>query len=254
MQKLIFWNGTFCQKLTGCKFFSIQKWYVSSFWVQDLTHTKNFNSKVVYELVFQVLASKCLILKTLQGMFNFCYPNDCGVNSFVGFSIVAGLMVAVMGLSLWLSINIYSSLWDSKVSFERFHFKSYWINEIITITIYKAIYKFCQVQLIFSLFNFSISFRKDWSTSLRWFCLLKKPESLILVLFQEFSCNAGHSVDSFGSLIETDCSLDIIKHLSTLGNDFVTESTFEMRKKTVHVLIAEAECVQLLEQFFKVSY
>ena len=58
----------------------------------------------------------------------------------------------------------------------------------------------------------------------------------------------------FGSLIKLDCSLHITKHLSTLDNNFVTESVPEKCTKTIHVLEDETECVQLLQQLFNVSY
>ena len=58
--------------------------------------------------------------------------------------------------------------------------------------------------------------------------------------------DAGQSVRSSVSLIKKDCSLQIIKHLTTFDNNISTESIIEQRIETVHVLISETQCVQCL--------
>ena len=64
--------------------------------------------------------------------------------------------------------------------------------------------------------------------------------------FKSLFCNARHSVNSFVSLIKVNCSLHVIKHLSTLWNNFSTESILEKCIQTVHVLKGEAKRIQLL--------
>ena len=58
--------------------------------------------------------------------------------------------------------------------------------------------------------------------------------------------DAGHSVHSSVLLVEMNCPLQIIKELSTLGNNFVTEAVLEKRIQTVHLLVIETECIQFL--------
>ena len=71
---------------------------------------------------------------------------------------------------------------------------------------------------------------------------------MFFVLFPQESlfCNARHSVHSLVSVIKVNCSLQVIKHLSTLCNNVSTESILEKCIQTVHVLIGEAKCVQFL--------
>ena len=47
-------------------------------------------------------------------------------------------------------------------------------------------------------------------------------------------------------LFEMNCPLQIIKELSTLENNFATETVLEKCVQTVHVLVVETECIQFL--------
>ena len=58
--------------------------------------------------------------------------------------------------------------------------------------------------------------------------------------------DAGHSVQSSVLLVELNCSLQIIKELSSLDNNFVTEAVLEKCLQTVHVVVVETECIQFL--------
>ena len=58
--------------------------------------------------------------------------------------------------------------------------------------------------------------------------------------------NTLHFVHSSVSLVKGDCSLHIVKHISTLCNKFSAESVLEHGTKTVHVLIDEPKCIQFL--------
>ena len=71
---------------------------------------------------------------------------------------------------------------------------------------------------------------------------------MFFVLFPQESlfCNARRSVHFLVSVIKVNCSLHVIKHLSTLCNNFSTESVLEKCIQTVHVLIGETKCIQLL--------
>ena len=71
---------------------------------------------------------------------------------------------------------------------------------------------------------------------------------MLFVLFPQESLffNARHSVHSLVSVIKLNCSLHVIKHFSPLCNNFSTESIFEKCLQTVHVLIGEVKCIQLL--------
>ena len=58
--------------------------------------------------------------------------------------------------------------------------------------------------------------------------------------------DAGHSVHSSVLLVETNCPLQVVKELSTLEDNFVTEAVLEKCLQTVHVLVDETECIQIL--------
>ena len=60
-------------------------------------------------------------------------------------------------------------------------------------------------------------------------------------------CNARHFVHSLVSLNKVNCSLDVIKHVSILCNNFSTESIIEQCIQTIHVLIGEAKRIHLLQ-------
>ena len=63
---------------------------------------------------------------------------------------------------------------------------------------------------------------------------------------ESLSCKAQHSIYIRVSVIEVNCSLHVIKHLSTLCINISTESILEKCRQTSHVLIGEAKCIQLL--------
>ena len=72
------------------------------------------------------------------------------------------------------------------------------------------------------------------------------------MLFQLFTQeslfrDAGLSVHSSVLLVEINCPLQIIKEVSTLDNNFATEAVLQKWIQTVHVLIGEAKCIQLLQ-------
>ena len=54
-------------------------------------------------------------------------------------------------------------------------------------------------------------------------------------------CEAGRSVNSSVSLIKKDCSLQIIKLLTTLHKIIFTETINELCIETVHVVICETK-------------
>ena len=58
--------------------------------------------------------------------------------------------------------------------------------------------------------------------------------------------DAGQSVHSSVLLVEMNCPMKIIKELSTLENNFVTETVLEKCIQTVHVLVCETECIHFL--------
>ena len=66
------------------------------------------------------------------------------------------------------------------------------------------------------------------------------------LLFPKNLSDAGHSVHSSVLVVEINCSLRIIKELSTLDNNLATEAVLEKCLQTVHVLVVETECVQFL--------
>ena len=63
---------------------------------------------------------------------------------------------------------------------------------------------------------------------------------------KSFLRDAGRSVHSSVLLVEMNCPLQIIKELSTLENNFVTEAVLEKCIQTVHVLVVETEGIQFL--------
>ena len=58
--------------------------------------------------------------------------------------------------------------------------------------------------------------------------------------------DARHSLHSSVLLVEMNCALRIIKELSTLDNNFAIEAVLEKRIQTVHVLVVETECIQVV--------
>ena len=71
---------------------------------------------------------------------------------------------------------------------------------------------------------------------------------MFFVLFPQasFFRDAGYSVQSSVLLVEMKCPLQIIKELSNLDINFVTEAVLEKCIQTVHVLVVETECIQFL--------
>ena len=71
---------------------------------------------------------------------------------------------------------------------------------------------------------------------------------MFFVLFAQESLlrDAGHSVHSSVLLVELNYSLQIIKELSTVDNNFATEAVLEKCIETVHVFVNETECIQRL--------
>ena len=65
--------------------------------------------------------------------------------------------------------------------------------------------------------------------------------------------DAGHSFSSSVLLGEMNCPLQIIKGLSTLDNNFAYEAVLEKCVQTVHVLVVETKCIQILLRLFSVS-
>ena len=59
-------------------------------------------------------------------------------------------------------------------------------------------------------------------------------------------CNIRQFVYSSVSLVKRDCSLHIVKHISTLGENFCVGAVLEQGIKTVHVLIGETKCIQFM--------
>ena len=58
--------------------------------------------------------------------------------------------------------------------------------------------------------------------------------------------SARHSLNSSVLVVEMNCRLNIIKELTTLDNNFATEVMLEKCIQTLHVLVVETECIQLL--------
>ena len=89
-------------------------------------------------------------------------------------------------------------------------------------TIKETIYNFYWFEFRFSLFNFFNHFCKHWTFGPRCFCPLKGAEQMFFVLFPQESlfCKARHSVRFLPSVIKVNCSLHVIKHLSTLCINF----------------------------------
>ena len=73
-----------------------------------------------------------------------------------------------------------------------------------------------------------------WKELNKWF--------LYFYLFRD----AGHYVHSSVLVIEMNCALHTIEELSTLDNNFATESVFEKCTQTVHVLVTERQWIQFL--------
>ena len=71
---------------------------------------------------------------------------------------------------------------------------------------------------------------------------------MFLVLFPQESLfrDAGHSLHSSVLLVEMNCALQFIKDLSTLDNIFANEAVLENCIQTVHMLVVETECIQIL--------
>ena len=63
---------------------------------------------------------------------------------------------------------------------------------------------------------------------------------------ESFCRDAGHSGHSSILLVEVNCPLYVFKELSTLDNNFATESVLEKCMKTVHVLVVETESINFL--------
>ena len=61
-----------------------------------------------------------------------------------------------------------------------------------------------------------------------------------------FFRDAGLSVHSSVLLVELNCPLQIIKELSTLDNNCVSEAVLEKCIQTVHVLVVETESIQFV--------
>ena len=89
---------------------------------------------------------------------------------------------------------------------------------------------------------------QNLSTSLRRFSVLEEALLMFLVLFpREFLfCDAGHSVHPLVCLNKKDCSLHIMKHLTTLHNIFSIESIHEQCIETIHVLVVSTERILFL--------
>ena len=71
---------------------------------------------------------------------------------------------------------------------------------------------------------------------------------MLFILFPQESLfrKAGNFIYSFVPLIKINCSLHNIKHLTTLNNNYSTESELEQCLETVHVFICETKWVQFL--------
>ena len=156
---------------------------------------------------------------------------------FVGFFIVAGLMMAVMTNSIALPLLNFESLLVAKISklikiwFQKLLNCYYnYHNRLGTNPII-----FINSNSFFALFNF---FCKDWSTGLRWFCFFGTSSISVFCSFSsEFFFGMLGILSTPVSFIKTDRSLHIIKHLTTLDNIFFIESLLEQCIETVHVLI-----------------
>ena len=66
--------------------------------------------------------------------------------------------------------------------------------------------------------------------------------------------DAGYPVHSSVLLVEMNCPLQIIKELSTLGNNFATEAVLEKCIQTLQVLVNETKCIHILLQPFNVAF
>ena len=77
------------------------------------------------------------------------------------------------------------------------------------------------------------------------FYVLFPQESLFRVAGQYVHCPV--------SLIKIDCSVHIVKHLTTLDNNISSEWTIEQCIETVHVLISETQWFQFLSYLFNVT-
>ena len=85
---------------------------------------------------------------------------------------------------------------------------------------------------------------------------MEGAQQMVFEVFPQKSLfrDAGHSFHSSVLLVETNCPLQIIKELSSLENNFVTEAVLEKCIQTVHVLVVETECIQILRQLLNVPY
>ena len=167
----------------------------------------------------------------------------------IAFFMALGFLMGVLTKSFALPIDLYRSLWISE---KRLVYKDFILKDTKLLSKLpwpsrkqSTIPISSNSNLVFLLFQ---SFCKHWTIGLRCFCLLKRAEQKFFVLFPQepFFCNARHSVHSLISVIKVSCSLQVIKHLSTLCNIFSTESILEKCIQAVHVLIGEAKCVQLV--------
>ena len=77
---------------------------------------------------------------------------------------------------------------------------------------------------------------------------MEGAQQIVFVLFSQasFFRDAENSVHSSVLVVEIVCPLQIIKDLSTLDKNFATETVLQKRIKTVHVLVFETECIQIL--------
>ena len=89
---------------------------------------------------------------------------------------------------------------------------------------------------------------KDSSTSVCRLILLEGAQQMYFVVFPQESLfrNAGNSVPFSVLVVEINCPLHIMKELSTPGKKLATESVLEEFLQTVHMLVVEMECIQIL--------
>ena len=91
-------------------------------------------------------------------------------------------------------------------SLQGFYIECFLLTSIITMTIQKTIYKYCNLYFEFSHFNLFNSICKDCSTSLRRISLLEGAQHFFGPFPQEcFFHDAGHSVHSSVLMVETNC-------------------------------------------------
>ena len=76
-------------------------------------------------------------------------------------------------------------------------------------------------------------------------CFLESTQKILLKLFSLF-CNTRHFLHSSVSLVKRDCSLHIVKHISTFCHFFSIEAVLEQGIRTFHVLISETKCIQFM--------